>query len=406
MIDTVSLFFIFACTIIILGVLGEEFFKRTGIADTLFLLILGFLLGQVFGIIQHSQVMPIVPYFSAIALIFILFDGGLNIDLVRAVKGAPRAVIMAIVGFALAVILTAFVTKIFLEMRLIHGILLGATVGGSSSITVLALSSILPIHEKTRALLILESAITDVLCAAGVFALLPSAISLRFELEPFIYQIAHSTIIGLGVGGTLGIIWFIILSRLSGSRHAYMLTLSILLGLYVIARYFGGTGALSALFFGLILGNEKYMFRIIKRPFLYRSIEDSVKRFHGEISFIIRTFFFILMGLIATITDIWILFVGAVLCLTLLGARVISVNLTMVKSELASDKDAIQAMLARGLAAAVLATFLMSYNIPGSEFLSQIVFIVIFGTTLISTLMLVPFYKNARKYGVKVRVIP
>ena len=87
MIDSVSVLLILASAVIILGVLGEEFFKRTGVADTLFLLILGFLLGQVFGVVKHSQVMPIIPYFSAIALIFILFDGGLNIDLVQAVKG-------------------------------------------------------------------------------------------------------------------------------------------------------------------------------------------------------------------------------------------------------------------------------------------------------------------------------
>ncbi len=387
MLDPVSLIFIFFSAIMVIGVLGEEFFRRTGVADTLLLLILGFLLGQVLGIVKPSQVISIVPYFSAIALVFILFDGGLHIDLVQAVKGVPRATVTAILGFILSVVFTASLSWLFLGLRLIHGMILGAVLGGSSSITVMALLSCIAVQENTRTTLLLESTLTDVLCTAGVFALLPFTTTLRFEIEPFIYSVGHSIIIGLGVGGILGVVWFLVLSRLGRSNHAYMLTLSILFILYVIARYLGGTGALSALFFGLILGNEQYMLRVFRRPPLYKSTGDSIKRFHGEISFIIRTFFFVLMGLVITITSWQVLVFGGALCVFLIIARRIAVRLAIVKSGLSEDKEAMYAMLPRGLAAAVLSMFLVSYSTEFETF-PQITFIVIFGTTLIATLLL------------------
>ena len=44
-------------------------------------MILGVIIGPVLGIIQPEVVVEVVPYFAAIALIIIMFDGGLNLDL-------------------------------------------------------------------------------------------------------------------------------------------------------------------------------------------------------------------------------------------------------------------------------------------------------------------------------------
>jgi len=50
-----------------MGVLGEAFFKKTGIPDILFLMVLGIIIGPVLGIIQPEAVLKIVPYFAAVA---------------------------------------------------------------------------------------------------------------------------------------------------------------------------------------------------------------------------------------------------------------------------------------------------------------------------------------------------
>ena len=45
-----------AGVVIFLGVMGEAFFKRTGIPDVAFLMILGVVIGPVLGIVQHEMV--------------------------------------------------------------------------------------------------------------------------------------------------------------------------------------------------------------------------------------------------------------------------------------------------------------------------------------------------------------
>lgn len=386
MIEETSLVFIFVSFTLILGVAGEKFFKKTNIPDVLFLLILGLLLGPVLNIFSHERLLPIIPYFSAIALIFILFDGGLNLDLIKVLKGAPRATLLAILGFFLNVIFASAFFRLLLGFGWLDGLLLSAIIGGSSSIIVVALSASLPINEETRAMLNLESALTDVLCTVSALAIIPFVASHMFNIEILVLNVVRSLIIGFGFGVIFGIAWLFALSRLT--ERVYLLTLSILLLLFVLTRYFGGAGVLSALFFGLILGNGKYLFKALGRAPKGKPAYSRVRGLHAEIVFFIRTFFFVFMGLVATLTNLQLIFFSALLCLLLLATRFVAAKIAMVKSKLSGDFKVVAGMLPRGLAAAALSTLPMSYNLPNSELFPQITSMVIFGTVILSTLLL------------------
>ena len=67
-------------------------------------MILGVIIGPVLGFIQPDAVIQIVPYFAAIALIVIMFDGGLNLDIKTMVRTAHFAVLIAILGFVLSMV--------------------------------------------------------------------------------------------------------------------------------------------------------------------------------------------------------------------------------------------------------------------------------------------------------------
>jgi uncharacterized membrane protein len=69
-----------------------------------------------------------------------------------------------------------------------------------------------------------------------------------------------------------------------------MLTLAVLLLTFVVARTLGGTGALSALFLGLIIGNAPVIAKLLKFK-VTSTVDDSVRGFHSQISFLIRSFF-------------------------------------------------------------------------------------------------------------------
>ena len=391
--------FLVAAVIIVLGFLGEEFFKRTSIPDSILLLLFGVLLGPVIQLFPQQQLLDITPYFAALALIIILFDGGLNMDIREAFKNSPRALVLAIVGWILNVAVTALIAKYVLGWRLLNGLLLGSIIGGGSSIIVIALIRKLKVTEKIETVLSLESILTDVLCTVGAFTAINillqeqvvsaegvavGAAAGAIDLGAALGSVGAAFGVGILVGLGFGVAWLVVLERIKGKPNAYMLTLAMLFLTFVVATNLGGNGALSALFFGLIIGNARHIGRKIK----FRStvsIDDSVRGFHSQISFLIRSFFFVFTGLLFSLSSFTSVAIGLVLSFTFLGIRFVVVKMATVKSELNNYQTLMTVMLPRGLAAAVLASIPLTSGIPGSQVFPEIAFIVILTTIITCT---------------------
>ncbi len=154
---------------IFLGVAGESFFKRTGIPDIAFLMVLGVIIGPVLGIIQADVVLEIVPYFAALAIIIIMFDGGLNLDIKHMMKTAHFALVLAVLGFILSMVIVTMLAHYGLGWEWLDSILLSSIVGGSSSIIVFSLVRQIHVSEETKSMLSFESALTDILSTIVAF---------------------------------------------------------------------------------------------------------------------------------------------------------------------------------------------------------------------------------------------
>ena len=104
-IASVHVLLLAAGVVIFAGVAGEVFFRKTGIPDVMFLMILGVVLGPVLGIVQATAVLEILPYFAALALIIIMFDGGMSLNIKRVVSTAHFATALVVGGFVVSVAL-------------------------------------------------------------------------------------------------------------------------------------------------------------------------------------------------------------------------------------------------------------------------------------------------------------
>ena len=171
-----------AGVVIFLGVAGEAFFKRTGVPDVAFLMILGVILGPLLGIIQPEVVTQVVPYFAAIALIIIMFDGGLNLDLKHMAKTAHFAIFLAIVGFVVSVVIVTVIAHYGIGWEWMDSILLGSIVGGSSSVIVFGLVRNIRVSEEGKNMLSFESAITDILATIIAFIMFQAILTGEFSL--------------------------------------------------------------------------------------------------------------------------------------------------------------------------------------------------------------------------------
>ncbi|HSD04619.1 MAG TPA: cation:proton antiporter [Nitrosopumilaceae archaeon] len=381
--------------IIFLGIAGESFFRRTGIPDVAFLMIFGAVLGPILGIVDTDSVVKIVPYFAALALIIIMFDGGLNLNIKYVIKTAHFALLLSVAGFAISVIFVTLIAVYGLGWQLLDSILLGSIVGGSSSIIVFGLVRRLAITDETKSMLSLESAITDILATIAAFLLFETVMSGHFD--PNLVGVTAGKAVGVGLilGFGVGIPWMYVSTKIANAKHAYMFTLAMLFVLFFLAKSFGESGALTALIFGLMIGNKQLLSPYLKFKLPQVKTDDS---FHEELTFLVRSFFFVFVGLLASFGQLEYLIFGVIMAVAIYIGRIGIVKASLTKRFPEFDKKVTAVMLPRGLAAAVLATLPLTLGLPNAEAYPQIVFVIIMSTVIITTLGLTRASKGQPKH--------
>lgn len=404
--DPVTLALALAGSIIMIGFFGNYFFERTGFPDMIFLIILGILIGPVAKLVDIGFIMPLAPYFAALALVFILFDGGMAMNIYRVFTESPRATVLAAVGFGSSVVTTTLFTALLLipDRPITYSMLLGTILGGSSSIIVISLASRIRVSEKCSTILSLESALTDIFCI--VFSLTIIEIILGNAVKPLAISqaIASKFSVGIVLGILFGLLWLSALKKIVKAPYAYILTLAVVLLAYAVSETLGGSGALCCLLFGMILGNEKEIYRMLRMERPSEAVIDAgLKRFESEVAFLLRTFFFVYIGLISTISDIRVALLGIILSLILLLVRFGAVRVATARcSELVEERPIMSVILTRGLAAAVLATLPLQYSKANPTFgelyeiYINLAVLVILATAIIATIG-IPILKRRTK---------
>jgi len=376
-----------SAAVIMIGFIANYLFKKTQIPDMLILIFIGALCGPILGAFEPAAVQNFAPYIAALALVYILFDGGLGLTISKVLSHSPRAVILAAIGFIFSVLITALVTIVAFNVPLMYGLLFGSIYGGSSSIVVISLASRIKMSEKASTTLILESAITDILCIVVSLALIGVIATGQTNYASIFVGIGGKFLIGAAIGIFVGIIWLLIMRRVNSLPFSYILTLAVVLFTYAFSESLGGSGALSALLFGLVLGNELQILNFFKLEGNDQAIVgDGLRRFESEIAFLVRTFFFVFLGIIATISSATMLVVGVVLSLMLYAVRYGAVWLTTIKCEMRNEARLMSAILTRGLAAAVLATLPAQYGLEYADLFVNVAVVVIVTTAIIATL--------------------
>jgi cell volume regulation protein A len=401
LLDPVTLALIIAGAIILIGFLSNYLLERKGLPDMLFLIVLGILVGPATGLVDAAGIAGFAPYLTALALVFILFDGGLTMNIYHVFSETPRAALLAAVSFAMSTVASSLLIHFLLipGFPFVYALLFGTIVGGSSSIIVMSLASRIKLSEKGSTLLRLESALNDVLCIV-VSLVIIEIITLggSVDIPTIARSLASSFSIGAMLGVVVGVGWLVVLKRIVKASYSYMLTLGVALLAYALSEILGGSGPLCSLLFGMVLGNENAIYGILrmKKP-RDQVVDPGLKRFESEIAFLLRAFFFVYIGLIVTLPRVATVFVGAALALFLLLIRYGVVNLATVKSKLTQERGMMSVLLTRGLASAVLATLTLQYADPVkypsfgtifqqlSPFYVSMTVVVILATALIAT---------------------
>ncbi len=385
----VSFFLVTLAAIFVVGTLGEVVFKKTKIPDVLWLIVVGIVLGPVTGLLTRARLTSLAPYFAALTLIIILFEGGSRLKLKGVGRAVPRAALLALTTFVCSVAVLAPASMLARAVGILpsswswlHGLMLGSILGGSSSIVVMPSMAQAAVESEVADLVGLESAFTDALCVVAASAFIgigtPGAAA---SASPWL-ALARSFGIGMAIGGGAGILWLVVLRFVARSEHAYPVTLAALFLLYVGMDNAGGSAALGILAFAVVVGNGEIIGPLLRLKGTV-SLGPDVRGIHSQIAFFIKSFFFTFIG--AMLGPPWGLLVfGVALALLLLAARVPGVLVVTLGSGLQrSQKKLVAVSLPRGMAAGVLATLPAAAGIPGTERLPTIVFACVLATILI-----------------------
>lgn len=204
MVDAISLSLIIASLVVIIGFLANYIFNKTGIPDMLVLILIGAIFGPILGVFDPVTIKSFAPYVAALALAYILFDGGMGLNIRKALANGPRAILLAVLGFVFSVIGVAAFTILVLDVPVLYGLLFGSVFGGSSSIVVISLASKIKISEKGSTVLILESAVTDILCIVVSLSIINVLVTGQADYTAIGFSVAGKFLIGLTVGLVLG----------------------------------------------------------------------------------------------------------------------------------------------------------------------------------------------------------
>ncbi len=397
----VQIIFILISAIIAIGFFSNYIFKKTKIPDIIWLVIFGYLIGPVFNIINPQTIWSFLPLFSAIALLMILFDTGSRMDIYKLIDESINVISLTVLCFLLS-FFTVFVFCFWvLKLDVVLSLLIGSITGGTSSAISIPLSNLLKgkIRNEIGLTLKVESILTDplVIIVSLVF-IQASTISYSIQTLTLLKNVFHMFSTSIVFGLIAGIIWGVIWHKFEKYDYHYMLTLAFLFLLYVVSDFLGGNGAISVFMTGVVLGNIKKIKQMFRLKHTLTGLSKQMKRFNSYITFFIRTFFFSSIGIIIQFENPLYILIGIIITLLIFITRYVSVYIFSLVEKLSRGERILMTFLApRGLAAAVLASLVYAkYNIPGSEMLVQIVFTVILGTVIMSTLGIAKFERSRK----------
>jgi cell volume regulation protein A len=389
-----ALFFIIA-TIIGLGFAGRWLFGVTRIPDSLLLIAAGFGLRTLVGA-DVELAYAAAPYFGAFALLVILFEGGLHLDIEHIITSWRPAFRLMATAFVASFALI-FLAAYFIFMRTaVTSALLAAAISCTSAAVIIPLIRQINIPPMVRTVLELESSLSDafaVLFTVTVLNLVVEGDRAVQQLGMVIFtSLTGSLVIGVGAGVLC--IW--VLRRLAGQPLTYLVTFAFMLMVYAAADAVHSSGVFGAFIFGLTLSNGPAVLVKIRPSFNRALVENElqnvdIKGFHAELTFLVRTFFFVFLGMLFDLerTTLMILLESLVIYVAILIARFVAVRLSRLPGDADVQRRGMSTLflfMPRGLASAVLATLPAAVGVAYTEDFVPITVLIILFTNLAITL--------------------
>lgn len=361
-----------------IGHLMEAVFRKYRIPDVLPLILLGYVIGPGFGLIEAKGVTALEHVFGHLALIVILFHGGMDLRLSTLRSHGWAALRVSWQMLAINTVAVALLVHWVFGQNWPLSFLLGLILSPLAATVAIPMLEHLPFSKSTSSILTLESAVGDVVTVVGVITL-TRALSGggNFASAPFrfVFALAGAAVVGL----LAAVIWSLILRRVQRQAKMSFATEALLLVVAGGLEWAGLSGAIGALAFGIGLRNldslpAPLVERLKLAPQGLSQVELDVL---SEAVFILKVFFFFYLGTLLRIERLEPILAGILIALVLLLIRQVYSRMAVPSVSIPWEAGLMGWMIPKGLASAVLASLPAERGIEGALWIREVAITVI-----------------------------
>ncbi len=350
------------CVIVIISYIFDITSKYTRIPGVILLIITGMIInyGLAYLNINFPDLSGLLPIMGTIGLILIVLEGSLDLTISSEKKKLIFiSISSAALLFLLFVAIFTYILVNFYDFSVRLSIINSIPLGIISS--AVAIPSATSLRKSDKEFVIYESSVSDII---GI---------LTFDFILFKYTTFGKGLLGFSTDLLLTLVMSIIFSAGLAlllhkiSHHVkYVIITSVIMLVYALAKLEHMPSLLVVLIFGLVMNNNhlfrnKYTIKFIDIDSFNAEL-NSFKHITGELTFIVRSFFFIMFGFYTSMSDL--LDLNNLLISIVISSSVFILRALFFKIVLKKPLNPLLFFAPRGLI-----TILLFLSIPGDQLL-------------------------------------
>ncbi|HET6568251.1 MAG TPA: potassium/proton antiporter [Rhodothermales bacterium] len=277
--------------LVLVAILSRKVSARFGVPVLAVFLFVGMLAGSegIGGIAFENY--QIAHGIGSVALVVILFDGGLRTRRESLRMVWKPALTLATLGVLLTAGLTGLVASRILGIPLLQGLLLASIVASTDAAAVFSIlrSQGVRLNDRLSSVLEIESGSNDpmaIFLTVGLIEVLLGDRSLGVGMATFfVSQMGLGLVVGYGVGRISA--WVVNRINLDAAGLYPVLVLAVGFAAFGLAAFIGGSGFLAVYVAGIVLGNSHLVF------------QRGTLLFHDGLAWISQIVMFIVLGLLS-----------------------------------------------------------------------------------------------------------
>ncbi len=364
--------FLFAILLVV-GVITTKFSSRFGLPS----LVLFIAVGMVLSHFVYFDNAFLTQLFGILALIVILFEGGLQTKWTDVRKVAVPSLSLATLGVVLTTVMVGVFAKYILGVSWLEGFLFGAIVGSTDAAAVFAVLGSKNIKRRLTSTLEAESGTNDPMAVFLTISLIqliqaPESNNAFTLFIGFVWQMGLGLLMGLVMGRLA--VWSINRVNLDSSGLYPVFALAFAIFTYSSTALLYGSGLLAVYVMALWMGNSDLTYR------------HSIFRFNEGFAWMMQILMFIILGLLVFPAElIHVTWQGIALSVLLMFvARPIGVFVsTSFMKFSAKEKIFISWAGLRGAVPIVLATYPLIAGLENGQMFFDVVFFVVLISALV-----------------------